>query len=288
MILGAGLIFFSGLSLITTVLGSLEKLNSIGLLVGCILLFLIVLSFIAFSFERVTGERERARSLRRAILDDRPVFFSTLASLAVALALLLTRWGNPPSSWDALTYHLTHPLHWLESGRLETLHQTTGDPSSSYYPIAAESFYMWAFLATGSDWWVPFAQFPAAFLGCVAVAGLARTLGGSRSRAFLAGLLWISTPVLLRQVGEAENDLWISAWLLTSFFFAFRFADTNRGAYLACSLAAAGLAIGTKYLGIVYSRFRRLHGSIHSRRGVHLILLSRRLLSLVGWPSRLF
>lgn len=259
VILGAGLIIFSGLCLITTVLGSFGKLHSIGILVGALLLFLILLSVIASHFEkgihtkRKRGEeRERARSILATILADQTVLIATLALLAVAIALLLSRWGNPPSSWDALTYHLTHPLHWLESGRLETLHQTVGDPSSSYYPIAAESFYMWGFLATGSDWWVPFAQFPAALLGCVAVVGLARALGISRNRAFVAGLLWIATPVLLRQAGEAENDLWISAWLLASFYLALRFADTKQGVYSTFSLAAAGLAVGTKFIGIVF------------------------------------
>jgi hypothetical protein len=99
---------------------------------------------------------------------------------------------------------------------------------------------------------VPFAQLPAASLGILAVTGLAQLLRISASRAFGAGLLWISTPVLLRQVSEAGNDLWIGAWLLTSVFFALRFARTHRSAYFFFSIMSASLAVGTKFLGIVY------------------------------------
>jgi hypothetical protein len=127
-----------------------------------------------------------------------------------------------------------------------------GDPSSTYYPLCAEQLYFWGLRVTGSDWWAAGAQIPAALLGALAVVGLGRCLGRSVDSSLWGGLLWISTPVLLRQIFNADSDVWSSAWILVAVYFAMRFGSSGRGVHLGLGLLAGGLAIGTKYTGLVY------------------------------------
>jgi len=177
------------------------------------------------------------------------------AAVAVPAVLLLhERVVMPPTAWDALTYHLTFPLHWLQSGGLTTLPLGAGDPSPEYYPLNVEMLFYYGFAVTGSDWWAAFAQVPPLLGGAAAVAGTALRCGADREDASMAAILWMSVPLVLRLTFQPMVDLFLAAFLLSALYFLLRILETPaaeppaRGMLLAAALGA-GLAAGTKYTG---------------------------------------
>ena len=178
---------------------------------------------------------------------------STFCVLAPWLLLFSDRFLFPPVAWDALTYHLSFPLHWLQAGRLETLVMPTGDPSQTFYPLNGEMLFYWAFLSTGSDAWAAMSQVPFAILGAVAVAGIARTMRASTPSAWLAGALWVSLPIVLRQSVEPMVDIAIAAFATIGAFLLLRWRKEGRPWRIVLAAAALGLAVGTKYLGLIWA-----------------------------------
>jgi len=87
----------------------------------------------------------------------------------------------------------------------------------------------------------------------LAVFGLARVLGGSRSQAAFAGLLWATFPEVVLQSTTTQNDLLIAALSAASLYFLYRSVSTPplgrteaRPDLFLSSLALA-LAVGTKH-----------------------------------------
>jgi hypothetical protein len=178
-----------------------------------------------------------------------------LIALAVPAVLLLhEQLVIPPTAWDALTYHLTYPLHWLQSGELTTLPFGAGDPSPEYYPLGTEMLFYFGFVATGSDWWTAFAQVPALLGAAAAIAAIALRCGSTREEASLAAVLWMSLPLILRSAFEPMVDVFLAAFLFSTLFFLLRLLEmrtgegAERGMLLLVAMGA-GLAAGTKYTG---------------------------------------
>ena len=168
------------------------------------------------------------------------------------LLVFSERFLFPPVAWDALTYHLTFPLHWLRSGRLDTLVLPTGDPSQTYYPLVGEMHYYWRFLSTGSDAWSALSQVPYLVVAMVAIAGITRLLGASTSVSVLAAALWAGLPIVLRQSVEPMVDIAITTFVFAGVFLLFRWGEEGGSFRLTLAAAALGLAIGTKYTGLLW------------------------------------
>jgi hypothetical protein len=166
--------------------------------------------------------------------------------------LFVERLLAPPVAWDALTYHLLFPLHWIQEGRLDTLVQPTGDPSTPFYPLVGEMHFYWGFLSTGSDWWCAWAQGPFWVASSLAVACIARLVGARRVPAAIAGLFWGSVPVVIRQSVEPMVDLMQAAFCLAAVFLLLRCVVIGGSWRYLIAAAALGLTIGTKYTGLVW------------------------------------
>ncbi|MGH2571077.1 MAG: glycosyltransferase family 39 protein [bacterium] len=200
-------------------------------------------------------------------------------------ALILERAFLPPSSWDGVSYHLPYPLHWLQSGELATLFPPVGDPSNAYYPLAGEMLFYWGLLSTGSDLWSSVAQIAPTVLGALALAGIARRCGASRSVALSAGVLWVAVPLVLRLSVEPMVDLLVADFMFSAIYFLLQALDAPRTRPMLLAGAALGLAAGTKYVGALYvlavlplglhalSRYAGVHGTGAAARALVLGLL---------------
>ncbi len=250
-----GIVLVSLLLLVSLVAGVLGFLDSpLALLAAAAILLL------PFRERRSERREPSHRSILSQIVSNFPAVANESRAIAVAAVAILValgtlfirRWAAPPSSWDALTYHLDFPAHWLLAGRLETLQQGAGDPSPTYYPLATEQLYFWALSVTRSDWWACLAQLPALLLGSLALKGIAREMGLSRASSAWTILLWLSTPLLLRQVGEAETEIWFASWMLSAVRFGLSFGAQARPIDLAFSILSFGIGVGSKYLGLLF------------------------------------
>jgi len=172
----------------------------------------------------------------------------------VAAAVLALAWRLvlavvlPPFAYDALAYHLTAAASWVQDGRIGPNPYAA---CCSRYPSNAELLFGWPTVFLGRDTLTDVVQIFAAVLGALAVAGLARAAGVSRSGALTAASLFLLTPIVLTQANTDYNDLTLAALFLAGLYFAARCAAEARLAFLLLAGVSAGLALGTKTNGVV-------------------------------------
>ena len=197
--------------------------------------------------ETQTGSAPRHTLRTLAGVVKRHIEIGILA-LAVGLAYGINAglvWRVPPNNWDGMMYHLSRVGYWLQQDafyppwNLDAVYQTA-------YPVNAELGLLWTVALWGSDRLAGGVQWVAALAAMVAIAGCARALGGTRPASLAASLLWATLPQPLLQSSSTQNDLVVSAFLLTAAYgLLIDSRSGNRGALL-LSGVSLGLALGTK------------------------------------------
>ncbi|HNW92598.1 MAG TPA: hypothetical protein PKM88_06800, partial [bacterium] len=184
----------------------------------------------------------------RALLADVPVCWRAAASaplarwgrwgvlLALAPAALLL--SPPPVTYDAMTYHLALPQHYLNTGGIGAL------PWNHYsgFPQTVELLFLLA-LALGGYGAVPMVAFSLGVWLLVALWGLARSCCRlSPAAAWLALLLALTVPEIWDGFSVAMID--VPAALFMVLAAAFLFGRTPRE--LVAAAVFTGLAMGCK------------------------------------------
>jgi len=174
---------------------------------------------------------------------------------AVGLGLSAARfafliWALPPFVWDSLTYHLTNVAHWTQAGRIE-LFETPVE--RIYSPANYELLATWFTVFLHHDLVVEAAGLPAYLMGFASVYCIGRTLGTSRSAAWVGALAYASTPAWLIAATGTKNDPHVAGYFLAALALAVDLsarrstgrAANSLGGILSMVLALL-LAAGTK------------------------------------------
>ncbi len=174
--------------------------------------------------------------------------------LTVALAVLMTVYiisiiilaSVPPVSRDALTHHLAVPKLWIKHGGI----YETPDLTFSYYPMNLDLLYVIP-LYFGNDIIPKYIHFAFA----LATAWLIfKYLCGKFNRwyAFAGALFFLTTPVIVKLSITAYVDLGLIFFTTLSLLYLIKWGDSGfRITYLIVSAVSCGLAIGTKYNGLI-------------------------------------
>jgi hypothetical protein len=187
----------------------------------------------------------RASEKRRRLL---------LLPLVLALGLIAVdlpiHLASPPSNWDAMTYHLHFPARWIQEGHLHHIPTVFSDNASAFAPQNGALLFAWSMALLGSDALSNVLQFAAlAAIGC-AVHRLARMSGVGPLASALAGATVVWIQPLRRLVASANVDAWMLAfWIMALAWLATYLRRPRVDLAAACGLAA-GLAAGTKTIGL--------------------------------------
>lgn len=187
-----------------------------------------------------------------------------LVVAGLALALDLVASTAPPSSADALVYHLALPKRWLELG-------TIGDPFwqyAAFYPLGIETLFAQGLAIGGGST----ASALHAFLGLFAalgVFGLARELGAGDVLAGAAGAaLFVLQGVVTWEATSTFIELGLTFYVVLAAWHAVRFTRTPGYRPALWTGFLAGATAGTKYLGPLAVAFLLLpFGLLVLRRG---------------------
>jgi len=174
---------------------------------------------------------------------DRVIIFSLGVLLFSLFLLALT----PPYSRDALIHHLAIPKLWVKSGGF---YETPWAPFS-YYPMNIELIYLTC-LTMGSDILPKIVHLLFAIgTGLIIYAYLKTKLGGTY--ALLGFLLWLSTPIVVYVGTIAYVDIGLTFFVTAALYFMIRFWDVGfaEKKFLVLSSLFAGLALGSKYTGLI-------------------------------------
>ena len=173
-----------------------------------------------------------------------PLKLAVGALTGVFAAWLAWQLRFPSIGFDSAVYHYPDVAGWIANGRPGSQLELSYDIPYGNYPLTDEVGQTWGAAIARS--YIPLALWNPAML---VVAGGAtwltlRNLRVSTAVTALATATLLSTPLLVRQLNEAQNDLPALAWLACCA--AFATGAGRRPALLVPALLAAGLGIGTK------------------------------------------
>lgn len=150
----------------------------------------------------------------------------------------------PPTSGDAIAYHLAVPKIWLAA------HRTTDIwwDWATFQPLGAELHYSFAqAISNGQASMLVGAGF-AAFSG-VCVYGLARSLTSARVAA-IALLLWVAQGMYVWEATGAFTEIITAGFLALALWHLVEFQRSREPIDAGWAGLAAGAAAGTKYFGL--------------------------------------
>jgi hypothetical protein len=200
---------------------------------------------------------ERAAELPAPCGGSRVSHMALIATAVLAawamLDVLVTGLCSPvlPVS-DAPIYHLYFVVKWWQSGSLEIVPTPFGESAAPYFPANGDVWLTWLVLPWSSELLAKVGQWPFLPLGMAAVYGLARESDVQRESAAFPALLWGTGTLQLLHSGLADVDLIMAAWILVATWFLVRFGRERRLAQLVCAGLAAGAALGTKYVAMLF------------------------------------
>jgi hypothetical protein len=168
------------------------------------------------------------------------------AGLALVVLCIAVLACTPPISRDALIHHLQVPKLYLRHGGMYELPELF----FSYYPMNLDLLYLWA-LWLGSDILPKYIHFFFALATALLLYGhLKKRL--SSSYAWLGVLFFLSIPVIVKLSITVYVDLGLVFFSTAALLLLFRWLETGeRKKYLILAGLSCGLAIGTKYNGLL-------------------------------------
>lgn len=164
---------------------------------------------------------------------------------AVAVAEIIMNL-TPPVSRDALIHHLAIPKLYVKKGLFHNI------PFSipSYYPMNLDLLY-WASLLTGTDALAKYIHM-AFGLGTAALIFLYLLRESGEAEAWLGGMFFLTTPIIIRLSTQEYVDLGFIFFSTLAVLSILRWSiEGFQRRWLIMAMAGCGLAMGTKYTGLI-------------------------------------
>lgn len=180
---------------------------------------------------------------KNATAGSKVLCFLAICLLGLITVYLAVLGCLPPLARDELLHHLAIPSIWLEHGFKELPWA-----AFSYYPMNVDLLYL-APLALKADY---LAHHIHLFLG-LATAGLIwlSLRSQNRAAALWGALFFISLPAVQRLGISAYSDLGLCFFIAAALWMAFKWDGRSFNRWFFGSAAALGLALGTKYNGLL-------------------------------------
>ena len=248
-LLSVWLLVFGQIVLISEILSELHALGSAGMLVGHVLLLgAALIVFVRAGRKRLAPWPDGAGEALRALLRESPgisLFAGAVGLLAAAN--LVFPFLYPPLNGDANAHHLPRAYYWIQLGSAR--HFPTVDFRMSEAPPNASFVFAWILALSGGFSGLHVPQWTAGLALAAATAALARLAGAARAAAAFTGVLALTWPLAILQMGSSQTDLLAAAAGAGAVYFAVRavLASREEGlSDLAYFGLAFGLAAGTK------------------------------------------
>jgi hypothetical protein len=154
---------------------------------------------------------------------------------------------------DGPIYHLYFAARWWKAGRLCMVAAPFGESAATYFPASGDLWFTWLMASWGGDRLAKVGQAPFLLLAGLAAYGCARMLEASRSASLVATCWFVSsTPLLLYSFEPNVDTIFVAGYLIAAFFFLRAWRGDDGTAALLLGALAAGGALGTKAVGVVF------------------------------------
>ena len=154
---------------------------------------------------------------------------------------------------DGPIYHLYFAARWWKAGRLILVAAPFGENAATYFPANGDLWFTWLMASWGGDRLAKVGQAPFLVLAGLAAYGCARLLGAGRSASVVATCWFVSsTPLLLYSFEPNVDTIFVAGYLVAAYFFLRFAAAKGNTPALVLGALAAGEALGTKAVGVVF------------------------------------
>lgn len=185
-------------------------------------------------------------SLPEAGAESRPLTILVGISLVLLIGAVALLSLVPPVSRDALVHHLNLPKLYLLHGKMVEFPSM----SFSYFPMNLDLLYMIP-LWFGNDIAPKFIHFSFALLTAWLIHGYLKPRAG-KTYALVGALFFLSTPIIVKLSITVYVDLGLIFFSTAALLLLFRWEESGfRIRSLIGSAACCGLAMGTKYNGLI-------------------------------------
>lgn len=209
-----------------------------------LLISVIVIKLSGFGLPKTIPISKNIYQLFQLIKKNRLIFLFSIIILSIYVFQLFVSIKFPPNTSDVLYNHLSRIGYWLQQGSLKPYNGFNSIGST--YPYNNSLLMLWTVVFLRSDVFIGFSQFISALVISCTIYEFSVIFGFSKKSAVLAGLTFLTFPIVVLQATTAQNDLLVAAFasiaclLLMKFFL---FGSTSRIVFSSLALA---LAIGTK------------------------------------------
>jgi hypothetical protein len=181
------------------------------------------------------------RNMRSSVLFSGLLGVLTVVTVAAAFARLRI----PVSTADELSYHLYLPKLFLMKHRIFYWPYHV----NSAFPLGVEILHAYG-VSLGNDFAAKSVHFLFGLLTSFSLYALAKGLPGFP--ALWPALLWLTVPCVSHQMGLANNDLALTAFLAGAYLALFRWRGSKKEEYrwLVVAGLLSGFAMGVKYLAV--------------------------------------
>lgn len=202
---------------------------------------------------------------KRRLFHSLTIGWDVVATAAILVVFVWARAVKPPSGFDVLAYHFPYTVSWIKLGWAAPFYTAFSGPVG-YYPGILELLTVPVCNLTSSGFlYNGINLFSFALLaGCVAVIAKRMELRPSLVVFFLA-VFMLTSKVNRKNLGNGYTDLFLAAAVITSVFFLDRFFSRKRFGDLAGSALMMGIAVGTKYAGLLYGGVFLIYVLLRSR-----------------------
>ncbi|PWH19312.1 MAG: hypothetical protein DDG58_05140, partial [Ardenticatenia bacterium] len=173
------------------------------------------------------------------------------AVLLIVLVTLLVGVLKPPSTFDAMTYHLSRIMHWAQNQSVD--HYSTHIIRQLYQNPWAEFSIANLLLLSGGDRVAHLVQWFSMVGSLIGVSLIAESLTGKLSSALSAAVVAATLPAGILQSTSTQNDYVETLWLVCCAFLMLRTSQTLPTMWQAIGIgSSAALAILTKGTSFIY------------------------------------
>lgn len=170
--------------------------------------------------------------------------------LVFIVGTLLLALFSPPNTWDALTYHMSRVMHWVQNGSLAPY--PTAIPRQVVFNPGFEYFVLHLFLLVGNDAAVNLVQWLAMLGTLTGVSLLAQCLGASRLGQLMAVVAAITIPMGIVEASSLQGDYMAAFFIVTAIYSLWALFSTHQWRWSLLFGASSGLAILVKGIGGVF------------------------------------
>jgi len=166
--------------------------------------------------------------------------------LLFLVTAIITLASVPPVCRDALTHHLAVPMLYIEHGGIYEIPHIR----FSYYPMNLDYLYLIS-LYFGNDIFPKYIHFAFALATAFLLFRYLRS-NLNAEYAFLGALFFLSIPVIVKLSITVYVDLGLIFFSTTSILYILKWLEKDfRWKYLVIAAISCGLALGTKYNGLI-------------------------------------